>query len=176
VRALSERNAYILRALQLGAGVSDTKVNVCLGNAFLYLTGRVIPQELMWGKGTISAVKHRLEWYEEKKKKDKIAEMVAKHPRMSVFISSDDSGGRHAISTAYPHIADDGTRTVMRELLTVSHYVKKRDKHHAQVNKETLQKYGYPCENIAGGNTDHPAESEIRQTVQLCHDDDWQSR
>lgn len=142
----------------------------------MYFTGRVIPEDLMWGKGTINAVKHRLEWYEERKTSSRIADMVAKYPRMSIFLSSDDSGGRHAISTAYPHIADDGTRTVMREILSVSHYVKKRDKHHAQTNKETLQEYGYPCENIAGGNTDHPAESEIRETVKICHEDDWVSR
>ena len=176
MRALSEHNAYILRALQLGAGVTDRKLNVCLANAFMYFTGRVIPEDLMWGKGTINAVKHRLEWYEERKTSSRIADMVAKYPRMSIFLSSDDSGGRHAISTAYPHIADDGTRTVMREILSVGHYVKKRDKHHAQTNKETLQEYGYPCENIAGGNTDHPAESEIRETVKICHEDDWVSR
>ena len=177
VRALSERNAYNLRALQLGANVSDTKLNACLANAFLYFTRQVIPKGLMWGSGTLSAVKHRIEWYEERRQGEKIRQMVDKHPRMAVFLSTDDSGGRHAISTAYPHITDDGTRTVLRELLTVSHYVKKQQQHHAALNKETLEKYGYPVENIAGGNTDHPAETEIRLTVELCHDNtNWISR
>ena len=97
-RALSEKNAYILRSLQLHTGLSDRKVNVGLGNAFMYFTGRVIPENLMWGKGTINAVKHRLEWFEKRKQESAIADMVAKYPRMRIFLSSDDSGGRHAIS------------------------------------------------------------------------------
>ena len=49
----------------------------------------------------------------------------------------------------------------------VSHYVKKQQQHHAPLNKATLAKYKYPVKNISGGNTDHPAETEVRMTVEL---------
>jgi hypothetical protein len=170
VRALSEHDAYLLRLLQIDVGVSDSKLNLCLAVAHLYLTGRVIPEDLMWGRGTVAAVVNRLQWYEKKIRKKKLDYMAAKYPRMSVFLSSDDSKGRHAVSTAYPYIDEHGNRTVERELITVSHYVKKKDAIHAKLDKDLIKEVGYPTANIDGGNTDHPAESEIRELVRLCHE------
>ena len=177
-RALSERDAYLLRLMQVSCGVADNKLNLCLAIAYLYFTGHVIPKDLMWGKGTIAAVVNRLQWYEKKKRKRKLCDMAKRHPRFSVFVSTDDSKGRHAIATAYPYIDEHGRRTVERELVTVSHYVKKKDAIHAKQDKEDVEKCGYPTTNIDGGNTDHPAESEIRELVRLCHelDPDFRSR
>ena len=171
-RALSERDAYLLRLLLVDVGVSDAKLNLCLAVAHLYFTGRIIPKDLMWGRGTVSAVINRLQWYEKKEREKKIRCMATRHPRMSVFVSSDDSNGRHAVATAYPYIDEQGRRTVERELITVSHYVKKRDAIHAEMDKEVVEDCGYPVSNIEGGNTDHPAESEIRELIRLCHEDD----
>ena len=171
-RALSERDAYLLRAIMVIGGVSDTKLNIVLALCFLYLTGCIIPLALLWTKGTVSAVINRVQWYEKKKQSDKLREMMQRYPRASIFLSSDDSDGRHAICTAFPYIDGNGNRHVERELLSVSHYVKKRNKHHAATDKEALQCHGYPLENIDGGNTDHPAESEIRELITLCHQHD----
>ena len=178
IRALSERDAYLLRAIMTIGGVSDTKLNIVLALCFLYFTGCIIPLMLLWTKGTVSAVINRVQWYEKQKQSVKLREMVARYPRASIFVSSDDSDGRHAICTAFPYIDSNGRRYVERELLSVSHYVKKRNKHHAELDKCTLVQYGYPLGNISGGNTDHPAESEIRTLVALCHqtDPDFLSR
>ena len=178
VRALSERDAYLLRLLQVDVGVSDVKLNLCLAIAHLYILGRVIPKDLMWGRGTIGAVVNRLQWYEKDMRGKKIRDMAKRHPRLSVFVSSDDSKGRHAVATAFPYIDEHGHRMVERELITVSHYVKKKDAIHAALNKEEVEKCGYPASKIDGGNTDHPAESEIRELVRLCHtlDENFKSR
>ena len=95
--------------------------------------------------------------------------MMIRYPRSSIFVSSDDSDGRHAICTAFPCIDGNGHRYVEREILTVSHYIKKKNTHHARLDKDTLLLHGYPLRSISGGNTDHPAESEIRSLVKLCH-------
>ena len=146
-RALSERDAYLLRAIMVLGGVSDTKLMIVLALCFLYFTGSIIPLALLWGKGTVSAVINRVQWYEKAKQSSKINDMIRRYPRSSIFLSSDDSDGRHAVSTSFPFIDVNGKRTVERELLSVSHYIKKRNKHHAELDKETLQCFGYPVEN-----------------------------
>ena len=170
-RALCEKNAFILRAIK-SAGVSDTKLNFFLSMAHLYFTGQVIPKDVMWGKGTVSAVENRLHWYEAERQSKKVKDMCSRHPRTCIFLFSDDSDGRHALSGACPFINKDGERSLMLDTMSVSHYVKKKDDHHAQLNKCKAEKLGYPVLNIAGGDTDHPAQSEIIKTVILCHGDD----
>jgi hypothetical protein len=154
-------------------GISQAKMNFCLSIVFLYLLGRAIPLlELMWGRDTLSAVIGRLEWYETKKRQDRRQKMLEAHPRMSIFLCTDDSGGRHGVGTHEPHIDDAGTMTVERDLLGIGRVIKKKDIWNAQLNKQLLVKHGYPLRCIDGGDTDHPAESEIRLTVALCHEDD----
>ena len=167
-----------MRAIMAIGGVSDTKLNIVLALCFLYFTGCIIPIMLLWGKGTVSAVINRVQWYEKQKQSKKLRQMMIRYPRSSIFVSSDDSDGRHAICTAFPCIDGNGHRYVEREILTVSHYIKKKNTHHARLDKDTLLLHGYPLRSISGGNTDHPAESEIRALVELCHprDPDFISR
>jgi hypothetical protein len=171
-RALGERDAFVLRAI-MNQGVSDTKLNIVLSLAHLYFFREVIPQDLLWTKGTVSAVINRLVWYEKKQKKSKMQEMVRRFPRAASFAMSDDCDGRHALETADPYIdAETKERTVTINMISVSHYVDKKDTAHAQLDFDTLVADGYPVQNVEGGNTDHPAESEIRKLIALCHAND----
>ena len=166
---MGERDAFVLRAI-MNAGVSDTKLNIILSLTYLYFFRRVIPQYLLWSKGTVSAVINRLVWYEKKQKQSTMHEMVKRYPRAASFVMSDDCEGRHALEAADPYIdPTTGKRTVSINMLSVSHYVDKKDTAHAQLGYDTMVLNGYPVRNVEGGNTDHPAESEIRKLVSLCH-------
>ena len=79
VRALSERSGYWLRSMQIDGDVSDTKMNVTLGVAYMYLLGRVIPQSLLWGKGTITAVNNRLQWHEKTRRGKRAQDMAHRY-------------------------------------------------------------------------------------------------
>ena len=59
-------------------------------------------------------------------------------------------------------------RSIDRSITTMAYYVKKKDEHHAVVNKTVLKDAGFPVHRVGGGNTDHPAQSEIRKLVRLC--------
>lgn len=167
-RSLSEKYGFFLRVLSGEVGVSDNKINLCVSVIFTGLLGRVIPIELLWSRPTMTSVFRRLAWRSEHARTNKIMDMSRRHPRMLWFFYSDDTGRAHGQNTAFPYI-DPITEawSVEREMLTVSAYTKKSAEHNAAVNKTTLTKRGYPGGNMGGGGGDHPAEKEIRITVQL---------
>lgn len=168
-RALSERFGFFLRVLSGEVGVPDKKINLCLSVVFTGLIGRVIPIELLWSRPTMTSVFRRLAWRSEHDRTKKINDMKQREPRIHWFLYTDDTGRAHGQNTAFPYIDPvTGVWSVEREMLTVSAYTKKSSEHNAKVNYDTLKKRGYPMSNMGGGGGDHPAEKDIRITVQLA--------
>lgn len=168
-RALSERFGFFLRVLSGEVGVADNKMNLCLSVCFAGFLGRAIPIELLWGRPTMTSVFRRLAWRSEHNRTSKILDMRRREPRMCFFSFTDDTGRAHGHNTAYPYIdTHTGAWSVDREMLTVSAYTKKSSEDNAKVNYDTLKKRGYPMSNMGGGGGDHPAEKEIRITVQMA--------
>lgn len=167
-QALSERYGFFLRVLSGEVGVSDNKINLCVSTIFTGLLGRVIPIELLWSRPTMTSVFRRLAWRSEHVRTKTIDDMKRREPRMLWFLFTDDTGRAHGQNTAFPYTdPHTGSWSVEREMLTVSAYTKKSSAHNAEVNKSTLYKRRYPKDNMGGGGGDHPAEKEIRITVQL---------
>ena len=169
--SLSERYGFFLRVLSGEVGVSDNKINLCVSVIFTALLGRVIPAQLLWSRPTMTSVFRRLAWRSEHVRTKTINGMKQREPRMLWFLYTDDTDRAHGQNTAFPYIdPDTGTWSVQREMLTVSAYTKKSAEHNADVNKKTCKERGYPEDNMGGGGGDHPAEKEIRITVQLIRD------
>ena len=140
------------------------------------LTGRVIPLDLMWGIGTVSAVNNRLHWYETTKRGEKARDMMSRFPRMNIFCQSDDSRGWHGVGATYPYVDPiTGARSIQRVLATMAHLIKKKDAVHAATDKRAIEDAGLPVKRIAGGQTDHPAQSEIEELVRLCQGNDFRA-
>ena len=138
--ALSERSGYWLRAMQVDGDTSDTKLNLNLALSYMYFTGRVIPKPLMWGSGTVSAVSNRLQWYESRRRSEKIKDMVRRYPRTNIFCQTDDSRKWHGVGPSYPYIDPlTGKRSIERSITTMAHYIKKKDTHNATMDKEVLE-------------------------------------
>jgi hypothetical protein len=171
--ALSERDGYWLRSMQVDGDVSDTKLNLNLGVAYMYFTGRIIPKPLMWGKGTVLAVNNRLQWYETERRKNRMQDMVHRYPRTNIYCYSDDSRKWHGVGPSFAYIDEiTGERSIERAITTMSKYIKKKDKHHAIMGKQVMVHAGVPIHRIRGGGSDHPAESEIRELVRICCGDE----